>query len=164
MFHVCSTCVTAFVSFVFTVCWMTLNMSLFRFYCIWHCLLTRHWFAQCPQHLYIGIILQYYIILDKGCHIFFAFCLNSMVCICLVTRSLITLWWMLTCIIVFYCVCISKVSSNLQCVLVFDAIFYFSLVCLLSLILLVFYYIWYCHFYLPVAFASYCSIHMSYCV
>ena len=31
--------------------------------------------------------------------------------------------WMLTCIIVFYCVCVSKVSVNLQYVLVCDAIF-----------------------------------------
>ena len=27
--------------------------------CIWHCLLTRHWFVKCQQHLYIGVILQY---------------------------------------------------------------------------------------------------------
>ena len=54
-----STCVIGFVSFAFTVCWLTLNRSLFWFYCIWHCLLTRHWFVQCQQHLYIGVILQY---------------------------------------------------------------------------------------------------------
>ena len=42
--------------------------------------------------------------------------------------------------------------------LVYDAIFYFSLVCLLSLILLVLYYISYYYFYSPVAFVSYCSI------
>ena len=52
-----STCVIGFVSFAFTVCWLTLNRSLFRFYCIWDCLLTRHWFVQCQQqHLYIGVI------------------------------------------------------------------------------------------------------------
>ena len=120
LFHV----VTGFVSFAFTVFWLTLNRSLLQFYYIWHCLLTRHWFVQCQQHLYIGIILQYssgsvaadfeqlavslcyfftwlrciYIILDKGYHILYVFGLNSMVCsqivgmICLVTRSLMTLW------------------------------------------------------------------------
>ena len=56
-FYVSSPCVTCFFSFAFTVCWLTLNRSLFRFYCIWHCLLTRHWFGQ--QHLYAGVILQY---------------------------------------------------------------------------------------------------------
>ena len=106
MFHVSSTCVTGFVSFAFTVFWLTLNRSLFQFYYIWHCLLTRHWFVQCQQHLYIGVILQYnsgsvaadfeqvtvsirlfftwllciYIILDKGCHILYVFGLNSTVC------------------------------------------------------------------------------------
>ena len=105
MFHVSSTCVTGFVSFAFTVCWLTLNRSLFWFYCIWHCLLTRHWFVQCQQQLYIGVILQYnfwfnscyfeqvtvsirlfftwvlciYIILDKGWHILYVFGLNSTV-------------------------------------------------------------------------------------
>ena len=59
LFHVSNTYVTSFVFFVFTVCWLTLNRSLFRFYCIWHCLLTRHWFIQCQQHLYIGVILQH---------------------------------------------------------------------------------------------------------
>ena len=34
--------VTGFVSFAFTMCWLTLNRSLFQFYCIRHCLLTRH--------------------------------------------------------------------------------------------------------------------------
>ena len=38
-----------FVIFAFMVCWLTLNKSLFRFYCIW----------QCQEHLYIGVILQY---------------------------------------------------------------------------------------------------------
>ena len=102
MFHVSSTCVTG----LSPLCWLTLNRSLFRFYCIWHCLLTRHWFVQCQQHLYIGVILQYnfgsvaadfeqvtvsihlfftwvlcvYIILDKGCHILHVFGLNSTVC------------------------------------------------------------------------------------
>ena len=59
LFHVSNTHVPSFVFFAFTVCWLTLNGSLFRFYCIWHCLLTRHWFVQCQQHLYIGVILQY---------------------------------------------------------------------------------------------------------
>ena len=54
-----STCVTGFVSFPFTVRWPTLKRSLFRFHCIWHCLLTRHWFVQYQQHLYIAVILQY---------------------------------------------------------------------------------------------------------
>ena len=98
-----------------------------------------------------------YINFSLGCCVFTSFFgLNSMVCSHIVgvhlssdqvTLSLITLWWMLTCIIVFYCVCVSKVSSNLQCVLDDDVIFYFNLVCLLSLIFLVLYYIWYCHFY-----------------
>ena len=155
LFHVSSTCVTGFVSFAFTVCWLTLNRSLFWFYCIWYYLLTRHWFVQCQQHLYIGVILQYnsgsmaadfeqvtvsirlfftcvlciWIILDKGWHILYVFGLN-----CAVYNHkvgvhfssdlwLMTSWWMLTCIIVFYCVCVSKVSSNLQCALVYDTIF-----------------------------------------
>ena len=105
MFHVRSTCATGFVSFAFTVCWLTLNRSWFQFYCIWHRLLTRYWFVQCQQDLYIGVNLQYnsgsmaaefeqvtvsirlfftwvlsiYIILDKGCHILSAFGLNSTV-------------------------------------------------------------------------------------
>ena len=164
---------------------VALNRSLFWFYYIWHCSLTRHWFAQCQQHLYIGVILQYnsgsvtadfeqvsvsirlfftwllriYITLGKGCHILYVFGLNS-TCICLRTRSLMALWWMLTYIIVFYCVCVSKVSCNLQCVLVYDTIFWFNLVFLLSLILIVLSYIWYCYFYSPVVFASYCSKHI----
>ena len=106
MFHVSSTRVTGFVSVAFTVCWLNLNRSLFRFYYIWHCLLTRHWFVQCQQYLYIRVNLQYnsgsiaadfeqvtvsirlfftwvlciYIILDKSCHILYGFGLNSMVC------------------------------------------------------------------------------------
>ena len=105
LFRVSSTCVNSFVSFTFTVCWLTLNRSLFRFCCIWHFLLTRHWFFQCQQLLYIGIILQYnsdpvaadfeqvtvsirlfftwvlcvYILLDKSCHIFYLLGLNSTV-------------------------------------------------------------------------------------
>ena len=105
MFHVSSTCVTGFVSFAFTMCWLTLNRSLFWFYCIWYYLLTRHWFVQCSS-LYIEVILQYnsgslaaafeqvtvsirlfftwilcvYIILHKGCHIFHVFSLNITVC------------------------------------------------------------------------------------
>ena len=95
LFYVSSRCVSSFVSFAFPVCSLNLNRSSFRFYYIWHCLLTRHWFGQCQQHLYIEIILQsnsgsmaadfeqvtvsirlfftwlmcIYIILDKGCHI-----------------------------------------------------------------------------------------------
>ena len=106
LFHVSSTCVTGFVFFALTVYWMTLNRSLFWFYYIWHFLLTRHWFFQCQQHLYIRVILQYnsglmaadieqvtvsirwfftwllciYIILDKGCHILYIFGLNSTAC------------------------------------------------------------------------------------
>ena len=105
LFHVSSTCVTSFVSFAFMVCWLTLNRSLFWFYCIWHCFLTRHWFVQCQQHFYIGVIMQYnsgsmnadfeqvtvsillfftwilriYIILDKVCHILHVFGLNRTV-------------------------------------------------------------------------------------
>ena len=38
LFHVSSssTCVIGFVSFAFTVRWLTSNRSLFRFYCFWH--------------------------------------------------------------------------------------------------------------------------------
>ena len=104
-FHVSSTCVTGFVSFAFVVFWLTLNRSLFWFYCIWHCLLTRHWFVQCQQHLYIGVVLQYnfgsmaalwtshrfntfifhfgtvyLVLLHKGCHILYVFGLNSTMC------------------------------------------------------------------------------------
>ena len=60
MFHGSSVCdATSFVSFAFTVCWRTLNRSLFRSYSIWHCLLSRDWFVQYQQQLYIGVILQY---------------------------------------------------------------------------------------------------------
>ena len=131
------------------------------------------WFNGCylelvtvSIHLFFTWALCIYLILGKGCYILYVFGLNSTVCSHIVgihflaTRSLITLRWTLTCIIVFYCVCISKVSSNLQCSLAYDAIFYFNLVCHLSLILFVFYYIWYCYIYSSVAFASYCSIHM----
>ena len=62
--------------------------------------------------------------------------------------------WMLTCIISFYCVWVSKVSVKLQYVLLYDAIFWFSLVCIISLILLVFYHISYCYIYSSVAFVS----------
>ena len=62
--------------------------------------------------------------------------------------------WMVTRIIVFYCVWVSKVSANLQYVLVHDALFWFSLVYITSLILHAFYYILYCYIYSPVAFAS----------
>ena len=108
MFHVSSTCVTGFVSSAFTACWLTLNRSLFRFYCICHCLLTRHWFVQCSSILTLGLscsiilvqwlllwtshrfnrlfslgycVLTYLlIILDKICHILYVFDLNSTVC------------------------------------------------------------------------------------
>ena len=50
-----STYVAGFVSFAFTVRWLTLSRSLFWFYCIWNCLLTRYWFVQWQQHLYIGV-------------------------------------------------------------------------------------------------------------
>ena len=43
-------------------------------------------------------------------------------------------------------VCVSNIFSNFQCVLVYDIIFSFNLVFLLSLVLLVLYYIWYCFF------------------
>ena len=104
--------------------------------------------GQCQQHLYIGVILQYnsgsvaayfeqvivsirlfftwvlciYIILDKGCHILYVFCLNSTVCSHIVGVDLssdqVTYDFMMD-----YCVCVSKVSINLQCVLVYDTIF-----------------------------------------
>ena len=59
LFHVSIASVPGFVSCAFTVCWLTFNRLLFRFYCISHYLLTKHWFAQCQKHLYIGVILQY---------------------------------------------------------------------------------------------------------
>ena len=81
----------------------TLNRSLIRFFCIWHCLLTRNRFVQCQQHLYVEVTLQcisglmavdfeqitvsirlfftwvlrVYIILDKDCHILYVLSLNS---------------------------------------------------------------------------------------
>ena len=36
-----------------------LNMSLFRFYCFWHCLFMGNRFVQCQQHLHIRINLYY---------------------------------------------------------------------------------------------------------
>ena len=193
MFHVSSTCVTGFVSFAFTICLLTLNRSFFRFNCIWHCLLTRHWFVWCQQHLYIGVILHYnsgsmaatlnisvrlfftwvlciYIILNKGCHILYIFGLNSTVYSNRVGVHLssdqVTCYFMMDVdlYIVFYCDCVSKVSSNLPRVLPYDAIFLFNLICLLCLILLLLYYIWYCYFFSPLVFASYCSIHTCDCV
>ena len=59
LIYVSSKCITGFVYFTFTVCWLTLNRSLFQFYCICHCLLARHWFVQCQEHLYIGVSLHY---------------------------------------------------------------------------------------------------------
>ena len=117
--------VTGFVSFAITVCWLTLNRSLFRFYCIWYYLLNRNWFVQCQQTCTLGLscriilvqwllieqvtvskrlfstlvlCIYFYIILNKGYHILYVLGLNSS------------------------CVCVSKVSI-LQCVLVYDAIF-----------------------------------------
>ena len=93
--------------------------------------------------LFLIRLLCIYIILDKGYHVLYVFGLNSMVCshivgvhFCLGTRSLITLSSTVTCIIIFHCVCASKISSNFHCVLVYDIIFQFNLVCLLSLIYL----------------------------
>ena len=147
MFHVNSLCVTSFVSFAFTVCWLTLNRSLFWFYCIWHCLLTRHWFAQCQQHLYIWIVqillltlnksirlfftwlLCIYDILDNGWRILYAFGLNSTVCSHMVGVHLssdqVIYDFMMNANLYnsFYCVYVSKVSSNLQYVLIYDTIF-----------------------------------------
>ena len=63
--------VTGFVSFGFTVCWLTLNRSLFRFYYIWHCLLTRHGFVQCSSTCTLGlsgsiILVQWLLTLNKS--------------------------------------------------------------------------------------------------
>ena len=99
--HMCP----GFFSFAFTLCWLTLSKSLFRFYCIWHCLLTGHWFVQCSRTCKLGLsrsiilvqwlllgtshcfnrfvfiwILCIYIILDKVCYILYVFGLNSTVC------------------------------------------------------------------------------------
>ena len=65
------------------------------------------------------IYMCIYIILDKGCHIFYVFGLNSVQPHSRRAFGLV----MLTCVIVFYCVCVSNVSSNLQLVLAYDAIF-----------------------------------------
>ena len=68
-------------------------------------------------------------ILDKGCHILYVFGLNSTVCSHIVGVHLssdqVTYYFMMDADLYnsFYCVCVSKVSSNLQCVLVYDAIF-----------------------------------------
>ena len=67
-----------FVFFSLRMCWMTLNRSLFRFYCIWHSLLTRHRFVW-ASHRFNTFIL-FYIILGKGGHILYVFGLNSTVC------------------------------------------------------------------------------------
>ena len=142
MFNVSSTCTLGLSCSIILVQWLlTLNKSPFQYVSLGYCVFTS---------FYINVLL---------------FCILLVWIVrCAARCALMTLWWVLTCIIVFYCVCISKVSSNLQCVLVYDTIFYFNLVCLLSLILLVLYYIWYCYFYSPVAFASYCSKHMCDCV
>ena len=88
--------------------------------------------------LFFTWVLCIYIILDKGCHILYIFGLNNMVWSHIVGVRLSSdqvtydLIWRLTCIIVFHCVCISKVSSNLQCLLVYVlyscSIWYVSLV------------------------------------
>ena len=68
-------------------------------------------------------------ILDKGYHILHVFGLNSTVCNHIVgvhmSSDQVTYYFMMDAdfIIVFYCVCVSNVPSNLQCVLVYDAIF-----------------------------------------
>ena len=57
-----ATRVTGFVSFAFRVCWLMLNRwLLYCTYCIWHYLLTRHWFVQCSSTCTLG--LSYSIIL-----------------------------------------------------------------------------------------------------
>ena len=69
-----------------------------------------------------------YIILDEGYNILFVFGLNSNVCshiACVrLSSEQVTYYLFFTChLIVFYCICVLEFSSNLQCVLVRDAIF-----------------------------------------
>ena len=79
--------------------------------------------------LFFTWVLCIYIILDKGCNILYVFGLNRTVCSHIVGVHLssdqVTYYFMMDAdfITVFYCVCVSKVSSNLQCVLVYDDIF-----------------------------------------
>ena len=89
--------------------------------------------------LFFTRVLCIYIILEKGCHILYVFGLNSTVCSHMVGVHLssdqVTYDFMMNadCIIVFYCVCASKVSTNLQCVLVYDII-YSSSICYVFLV------------------------------
>ena len=79
--------------------------------------------------LFFTCVLCIYIILDKGCHILYVFGLNSTMCSDMVGLHLssdqVTYDFMIDADFYnsFYCVCVSKVSSNLQCVLVYDTIF-----------------------------------------
>ena len=97
--------------------------------------------------LFFTWVLCIYMILDKGCHILYVFGLNSTVCSPIVGVYLsidqVSYDFMMDADLYnsFLLRQLSKVSSNLQCVLVYDTIFCFNLVCLLSLILLVLYYI-----------------------
>ena len=79
--------------------------------------------------LFFTWVLCIYIILDKGCHILYVFGLNSTVGSHIVDLHLssdqVTYDFMIDIDLYnsFYCVCVSKVSSNLQCALVYDTIF-----------------------------------------
>ena len=76
--------------------------------------------------LFFTWVLCIYIILDKGCHILYVFDLNSTICSHIVgvnlSRDQVTYDFMMDADF-FYCVCVSNVSSNLQCVLVYDNIY-----------------------------------------
>ena len=79
--------------------------------------------------LFFTWVLCIYIILDKGCHILYVFCLNSTVSSHIVGGHLssdqVTCDFMMDADLrnSFYCVCLPKVSINLQCVVVYDTIF-----------------------------------------
>ena len=119
----------------------TLNRSLFRFYCIWNCLLTRHWFVSstCTLRLSCSIILFQWLLLWTShsfntfifhlgtvylhhfidCHILYVFGLNSTVCSHIVGVHLssdqVSYYFMMDADLYnsFLLVCVLKVSTNL---------------------------------------------------
>ena len=103
MFHVSSTCVTGFVSFAFTVCWLTLTshcssfvvsgtvyqLEIYLFNVNSTAVILQYNFGSMTTDfeqvtvsiwLFFTWVLCIYIILYKGCNILYVFGLNTTVC------------------------------------------------------------------------------------
>ena len=79
--------------------------------------------------LFFTWVLCIYIILDKDCPSLYVFCLNNTVCSHIVgvylSSDQVTYDFMMDADLYnsFYCICVSEVSINIQCVLVYVTIF-----------------------------------------